>query len=196
MIQMALSKQTLIDGLRKIIDPSYAGFEGHPESAAEATQRWTAAYATYAVSAEDASTDLVITTNSAGFQAALNFAVPGTPLGAAQQFGAAFTAFWTGAVFAIGIPIIGPGKGQCLNVGGTGIFGIEITSIVTSVINTALITNLTSEFSISSEDGADKADKLATIFHDATTQDILVLITGTDTTLPTPLPITNTCQVF
>jgi len=193
---MALSKQILINEFRKIVDPNYGGFEGHPESVAEAAQRWTDAYSTYAVSAEDASTDIVVTTNSPGFQAALNFAVPGTPIGAAQQFGAAFQAFWTGAIFAIGIPIVGLGKGQCLNVGGTGMFGVEITSIVISVINVALITNLTSEFSEASEDGADKADKLATIFHDATTQDILVLITGTDTTVPTPLPITNTCQVF
>ena len=193
---MALSKDILIEELRKIIDPDYAGFEGHPESASEAAQWWSSAYFTYAVNAEDASTDRVVTTNPAGFQTALNFAVPGTPVSAAQQFGAAFQAFWTGAVFAIGIPIVGPGKGQCLNVGGNGIFGVEISSVVTSVISTALITNLTAEFSVNSEDGADKADKLATIFHDATIQDILVLITGTDTSVPTPLPITNTCQVF
>lgn len=193
---MALSKDILVEEFRKIIDPSYVGFAGHPESAMEAAQRWTDAYSTYAMSAEDASTDIVVTTNRAGFQAALNFVVPGTALGAAQQFGAAFQAFWTGAIFAIGIPIVGVGKGSCQNVGGNGIFGVEISSVVLSVINVALITNLTSEFSEASEDGADKADKLATIFHDATTQDILVLITGTDTTVPTPLPITNTCQVF
>jgi hypothetical protein len=52
------------------------------------------------------------------------------------------------------------------------------------------------EFAILQEDGSAKATALANAFHTATTSAVMVLITGLDTSVPTPLPITNTCTIF
>lgn len=206
---MALNKDTLKTEILKLIDPEDEDFVGYPEDAATAAENWAAAYATYAADAEDASGDALASASESGFADAIESGlagdpeadppVPGssTPAQAAAAFGAAFLAFWTGATFAVGT-LLDPLTEPCPSVGGTGIWATEATSAVLAAVPAGLITLLTAEFAVNSDDPDTKADALATAFHTATTTAVTVLISGLDSTPPpaSPIPITNTCTVF
>ena len=126
-----LSVSVLVTELRKFGDSTFSGFEGFPSSKNAAKEAWTQAYATYAASAEDTSGDSVVSANSADFKSNLAFEQDNTSADAAKEFDDAFVAYWTGATFAVGA--LPPPSGDCANVGGNGTFGVETTSVVTSV---------------------------------------------------------------
>ena len=193
---MSLSESSLTDMFRKIMDPEHPEYQ-LPETTDEAREAWADIYDTYAQNAEDVSGDAVTVTNRAGFKAALVFTSSTDPSAAgvvASEFANAFLAYWTGGVFAVGTP---PSPGAvCTSVGGNLVWGVEASSLVTVVNPAILQASLTTEFGKNTVDGKVKSEDLAAIFHAATTGDISVLITGLDTTAPTPLPITNTCTVF
>jgi len=186
---MALSKSTLETEFRKLMDPDFAQFAGFPDDGPAAAANFANAYDLYASNAADASGDLVASKNKAGFESALAGVIsPNTPAAAmGAAFEQAFVMYWTGAVFAVGIP---PPNG----VGGTGLFSVELTSMVVTVTPGVLLASIVPELSSTSDDGAAKAAAFADLFHTATTSAVIVLITGLDTTPPPagPLPITNT----
>lgn len=194
---MALNQTTLENNIRALIDPTYDGFIGYPSTKAAGIANWANAYDGYALSAVDLSGDSVVTTNKAGFISELTTYMPdpltGSPEDAAEAFEKAFTAYWTAATFAVGIPPTP--TGPCPNIGGNLIFGIETSSVVSSITPNVLKNLLIVEFGIFSADGAQKAADIASCLHTTTTTAVFVTITGTDTTTPTPLPITNTCVI-
>lgn len=165
----------------------------------QAAMAWTDAYDSYARDAMDASNDRVVVTNRPGFQAALQFnSQSGVAPTMAQMFDTAFVAYWTGAVFAIGIPPTP--AAPCPSIGGNTIFGVEITSLVVAAIPGILMNLLLPVFSgvTKASTAQQQAQQVASAFHAATTSAVTVLITGLDTTPPPagPLPIVNTCTVF
>jgi hypothetical protein len=196
---MALVLATLEAEFKKLMDPDDPGFLGHPPTIANAAAAWKDAYDLYASQAVDVSNDPLTTANPAGFEAMLATLLPpgdpgGNPSQAADAFEQAFSTYWTGGIFATGFP---PTPAPvCPNVGGNGIWSIEQSSIVLSVTPNILKALLEIEFAILQEDGSAKATALANAFHTATTSAVMVLITGLDTSVPTPLPITNTCTIF
>lgn len=198
---MALVSANLASEFAKMMDPNNPAFISHPATKLDAATNFGNAYNTYALAAQDASTDLVVTTNLAGFIATLAAQLPdstaGTAALAAAAFDAAFVQYWTGAVFAVGIPPTG--IGACPNAGGTLIFSAEVSSVVVTVSAGVLQNLLLPIFSTTgSADGNAQAILIADAFHSATTSAVIVLITGLDTTpAPAgPLPITNTCGIF
>ena len=192
---MALDVNTLKSEFLKVIDSTDPGFVGYPATTNQAAINWATAYNTYATAAVDLSSDVLISANFPGFISQLNNGlIPvGTIATAAAAFEAAFVAYWTGAVFAVGIPPVP--IGPCPNIGGTLVFGLEITSVVSAIMPNVLNGLLLGEFGILSADATAKATSLAAAFHTATTTAVFVTIAGTDTTVPTPLPITNTCNI-
>jgi len=191
-----LNQTKLLTELRKIADPEYSGFEGHPENTNDARTRWANAYHAYASDAVDASNDAVLSTNLAGFKSALIYAVPSTVAQGAMYYDNAFVAYWTGATFAVGAPPVG---GPCPNIGGTTIFSTEITSMVTVVLPNILGPLLIPILSNvdANTTAVSRLQQMANAFHTATTTAVKVLITGVDTT-PTPagpLPVTNLCGI-
>lgn len=192
---MALSASILKSEILKLVDPNDPGFVGFPEDSATMQSNWTNAFDAYALNAVDVSGDIITTVNKAGFQSALAplFNPNSTSTAAANAFATAWAAYWTGAIFAVGIP---PPSG----VGGNGIFGIEISSVVTVIVSANLSVELKTIFDkVDTDQDPDiKAQQIADALHAATTNDITVLITGTDTTPPPtgPLPITNTDKVY
>jgi hypothetical protein len=192
-----LSAATLKNNLLNMFDPGSAGFLGWPATLNQGITNLANAYQAYAATAWDASNDLVATVNIAGFKAALAALVPGSTIAqAAQAFDNAFVAYWTGAVFAIGI--VPTPASPCPSVGGTTLWSIEISSVVSVVTPNILKNLLLAEFAVLSADANAKATAIANAFHSATTTAVTVLITGLDTTPPPagPLPITNTCTIF
>jgi len=138
---------------------------------------------------------MVIVTNRPGFQAALSFS-PGSlaPI-AAAQFEAAFLAYWTGAVFAVGIP---PSPAAaCPSIPPAPPWAVEVSSVVVSALP-GLAAPLLPTFSNNANRSPPVvANELANAFHVATTTLVMVLITGI--TLPPPpggLPVTNLCNIF
>ncbi len=192
-----LSQTILENEFSKLMDPNDLLFIGHPATKAGAATNFAAAYDTYAQDAEDASGDtFLLAPVASNFEDALTFNT-NTPADMAAEFGAAFLAYWSGVTFSIG-SLLNPTTEPCPSVGGTGVWSVEITSVITAITNTGLIAQLTSEFTTLSIDGATKAVDIAAIFHTATTIEVLALISGLDTT-PTPsgpLPITNICTIF
>lgn len=193
---MALSKAVLKAELLKIMDSANPQFVGWPATSAAAVDNFANAYNTYAVQATDISGDILTTANLAGFKAAITAAIPpanpgGTIANYATTMGTAFTAYWTGAIFAIGL--LPPG-----GVGGTGLFSVEITSLVTVVNSAGLQAQILADLTQPFDNADDAADALADIWHTATTTGITVLISGLDTTPPPggPLPIINTNLVY
>jgi hypothetical protein len=184
---MALVAATLTQALAAIAPTA------DPTAAAQA---WSAAYAGYAAAATDVSLDPVAAVNRAGFTAKLTslFTTTGnvSPATAAQAFGDAFVAYWTGATFATLIP---PAPGTPGIVGGDLIFSKEVSSVVTVASSTTLVTALQALFAAPTGDTATRDDAVAQAFH-AATQAVVVLITGIDTTVPTPLPITCTNTIL
>ena len=199
---MSLDKDVLIDGLREILDPTYGGDE-FPSSIDAAREAWTNIYDTYALFAEDMSGDSLTASSRSGFkdelilEASLDEFVPVASPAAdliAEEFAKAFVAYWEDAAFAI-LTTPDP-DADCVSDGGNLVWASETTSVVSVVNSNPLEIALAAEFRNISTDGAAKAEAFATIFHKATTEDVTVLITGVDTTSPTPLPITNTCTIF
>ena len=200
-----LSHATLVDEIRKIVDPTHPDHH-YPTSYADAAQRWTDAYATiYAGDAEDYSGDAVATKNDAGCLAILAANMPSnwTATQAATMWQNAFEALWTGGIFGVGS--FGAPGGECPNVGGTMIFSVEISSLVTVVSGATLKIALIPEFNDLSygdleQYGYNKANDLADIFHAhiILLSSLTTLITGLDTTPPPvgPLPCANTCHIY
>lgn len=183
---MALSSAKLESEILKMIDGDDPGFLGWPTTIADAATNWGNAYHAYAQDAKDISDDSVLTNNLPGFIAVLQAGMAASTLAAqaAAAYEAAFVAYWTGATFEIGnLPPWG--------IGGNGIFGAEISSVVASITPDVLSNLLVAEFGVLSSNAATKANALATVFHAATTTAVIVLISGTDTTPPPggPLPI-------
>lgn len=201
---MSLSKDTLETEIRKVIDPAHSefvGFSADSEASvrrADAAAKWATAFDNYGQSVQNVNSDnFLAPPNKVGFQAALSFTA-GSAAGTAAEFGSAWSAYWTGLTFIIGLP--GPINGslECPNIGGNTIFGIIISSAVTAVVPAPLITALTALFGVASTDPAVKAADFANAFHTASVGNVAVLTAGTDTTPPPagPLPITNTCRLF
>jgi hypothetical protein len=185
---------------RSKLSGALSGIFSNPDgilSRQEAEVLWTNAYHRYAQGAEDVSGDGVVTVNKPGFLSTLSFGEQSAS-DSARNFDAAFVAYWTGAVFAVGKLIVTPPV-VCPNVGGNLIWGSETTSIVT-VVAAGVLANLLRPIFQSTNSSAtafSKAQEIARAFHEATTTAVTVLITGLDTTPgPTgPLPITNTCTI-
>jgi len=196
---MSLSVTKLRDEFLPMFDPGAGGFYWS-STRSEALDRIRDAYDTYASDAEDYSGDSVASKSPSGFRSALNAMLSTwTAADAAAAMAAAFVAYWTGGSFAVGSLISGTGSPPCANQGsGTKIFAVENTSAVIAAVGTSLQAALLSEFNNLSTDGAAKALAIAQCFHNATTADVTVLISGLDTTPPPtgPLPVTNTCTVF
>lgn len=160
---------------------------------------WGDAYDEYARDATDASMDRVAAANKPGFVSAMaSFTNQGTPPTMAQILDTAFVAYWTGGVFAVGVPPTP--AAACPSIGGNTIFGVELTSTVIAAAPGVLQANLLPIFSNVTKEQSirDQAQKIADAFHAATTSAVTVLIAGLDTTPPPagPLPIMNTCTIF
>lgn len=189
---MALLQATLKTHLLRLLDSTNPAFVGFPSTKEETAENWANAYDIYAQSAQDVSNDVLETSNRAGFKNALIANLPegtGTAALASNAFETALVAYWIGATFKIvNLPLSG--------VGGNGTFGLEISSIVTSITPNVLSNLLLAEFSkeVIETDMDVKAGLLAGIFHDATTSAVICTISGLDTTPPGsggPLPIVN-----
>lgn len=188
---MALNQAKLAASLLDIF--SSKGASGSAEAFEE---QWSDAYDAYARDARDVSGDALLTASPMGFRRSLNFRACSQPQHIASQFEMAFQAYWTGAIFQVGIPP-SPIPIGCPNVGGNTVFGVELTSVVILVTPQVVFGQMYPEFSVADRDDsiAARATRIATAMHAATTTAILVLISGLDTTVPTPLPITNTCRI-
>lgn len=161
----------------------------------DAERKWTDIYDGYAKGAVDVSGDRVVAANTPGFKGSLRFASAKEAGQLAQSFDRAFVAYWTGATFAVGTPPTPAAR--CPSVGGNGIFGIEVSSVVVAVASGVLAGNLQPIFrSIKpGQTSPEQARKVASAFHRATVTAVTVLIAGTDTTVPTPLPVVSRCTV-
>lgn len=129
---MALSQATLKSGIQAIMAAPF------PRNSAEAADRWSAAYASYAASAT--SCGGVSPASLAAAQAALKGVLTGvfaarspTPNAAASAFASAFTAFW------IAPPVVfapHPFPGVVTVVGGTAALGPALLSAWSSNLAT------------------------------------------------------------
>jgi len=210
---MALDLKILTQEIKKVLDPETSGL-GFPKNKVQVADRWANAYDIYAKDAEDLSGDKLIDTgNKAKFRIATLAALPSVSLSAnteeidtsvqmANALAKGFVAYWTKATFGIGKLVPGIGTGECPNAGGNKIFGIELISIVSVVENQILLSGkgsengLKAEFKVLSGNNIQaKAQAFATAFHNATIAEVKVLISGTDTTVSGPLPISNTCTI-
>jgi len=172
--------------LNKLFNPDNPGFVGYPADILNVAINWANAYDAYALSAQDQSKDSIISANKAGFQTGLE-SLPNANIGTAElsalAFETAFVNYWTGGVFAIGkLPEFG--------VGGTGIFSIETTSLVISVVPSMMYNQVLPVFSTIKPSLIDTVDAIAQAMHNATIG-VIVTITGLDTSLPTPVPIVS-----
>lgn len=197
---MALVRDTLLSGLLAV---------GEQPTAASAASAWVSAFAAYAQTAQDVSGDPLIAGNLAAFQAQLTSLFTQdtawlaghpnqakgnvSPSDAAQGLAKAFASFWTGATFAVAIPVA-PGTPGTAGAG-TQIFMQEASSVVTVVSPAALALQLTQAFSTPTGSAYDALGRIADALHTACTSDVTVLFTGIDTTPITPLPVTNTNTV-
>lgn len=163
---------------------------------AQAAADWASAYDAYARGATDVSGDKVLSVNRAGFQSALRFKNQGgTAAGAASEFERGFISYWTGAQFAVAIPV--PPVTPCPSVPPSPPWLREFTSVVVAA-TPGLAGLLTPIFQDNaSQDLPGRAGRLANAFHTATTTNVRVMITGI-TTPPPPggLPVTNLCTIF
>lgn len=194
-----------------VADALYAGLARlqNIADAAQAAAAWTQAYAQYAASATDVSTDPLLTSGEAKFGAVLTslFTQDASWVGAhasqqgrnvspddaAKAFGDAFQGFWLGATFATIIP---PAPGSTGTVGGNMAFAKETSSLVVAVNPANLVRNLAALFAQPTNEPVGRRTQIALSLHSATVNDVSVLITGIDTTVPVPLPITNTNTVY
>ena len=197
---MSLSVTTLKAEFLKLMDPTNPGFVTHPMTTAAAASNWADAYDAYALNAQDISGDALVTANKVGFRSTLAAYLPdgsvGTPATGAEAFAKAFVVYWTWAAFSTFVVPAPPNDPPTPPAVNTGIFSVEATSVVISVDSTALENLLLAEFSSLVGTVDAKAESLANAFHAATTQNVVILIAGLDTTLPSPLPITNTNFIY
>ncbi len=198
---MSLTKATLESEIRKVIDPTYAGFVGFSDNPdetlrrADAASKWATAFDNYGQSVQNVNGDAALSgPNRAGFESALSFATL-TEAESASEFGSAWSAYWTGLSFTPGVPSAINASVECPNVGGNLIFGIIASSLVTVVNSVPLIATLTGIFAEKSIEPAAKATALADALHNASISNVTVLTSGTDTSGP-PVAITNTCRLF
>jgi len=165
-------------------------------SHADYTRLWASAYHSYASDVTDVSGDRATNLSRAKFQRILRFRSSGQARNFARQLDQAFVTYWTGTVFAVGIP---PSPAaQCPSAGGSGIFSSEISAVVVSVAPQVLSRLLIPALAATTASNDEAVSKIAQAFHTATTTAVRVLITGLDTT-PSPagpLPITNLCTLF
>lgn len=162
-----------------------------------ARRLWWEAFDVYARDAEDVSGDSVLTVNSYRFLKGLRFSSINNYLQSANEFDDAFRAYWQGATFNVGQLIVTP-PSTCPNVGGNGVWASETASVVSQVRRGALAGRLVPIFASQSQvaNAQRAAAEIAQAFHATTTRDVLVTITGLDTSAPTPVVISNTCTVF
>lgn len=204
---MALLQATLSQAILELLK-SISTNQSEIIRRSEQAAAWADAFHTYGQAVTNVNLDSFIPTvppvppvpNRDGFEAALTFTGV-TAAQQAQEFGAAWSAYWSGLTFAIGAPGAINGSGECPNIGGNLIFGVILSSAITVVNSVPLVEDLTEHFlTYSSTNRIEAADLLAGIFHDNTIDpvSISVLTTGTDTTPPAagPLPVMNTCRVF
>ena len=192
---MALAQLTLKTEFLKLMDETSPTFLGWPSTREAACVNWTNAYDTYASTAQDISFDTLISANKAAMLSYLlaNMPGPGGDIAtSAAVWDQAFINYWTGATFTI-IQIPTPPNDPGAN---TGLFSVELSSLIVTVTPSVLKDLLIAELGVFSNSAATKAENLATVFHTATTTAVLALISGLDTTTPTPLPITNTNPIL
>lgn len=163
-------------------------------AADQAEEKMALIYHTYAQQAEDVSGEKATNLNVKNFRDVLDFQRSRTAEQFCQQMDRAFVAYWTGVIFANGI--VPPPSPPCPNVGGTGIFWIEFSSSVTSVTLNVLYGLLLPVVLYKKGSAQVQALRFASALDEATKRAVTVYITGLDTSLPFPLPITNTCTVF
>lgn len=187
---MGLVLATLTTSLAKLLDPTNGAFAGFPANAATVASNWSTAYNQYARLGVDAGGNPLAAPGAQKAAFASAFTLPNgtTAAAAASIIAQAFVAYWTAAAFTPATP---PSSGT----GGTGVFSAIVSSVVAAVVPTTLIANLSTELTSVSTSGAVKASNIAGILHSATTANVTVLITGIDTTVPTPVPILNTGNV-
>lgn len=189
---MSLSRQKLERELLRIFTrPNVVKTKEH------ARRLWWETYDVYARDAQDVSGDDVLQVNSYRFLKSLRFDSLNNYLQAADEFDAAFRAYWQGATFNVG-QLIATAPSTCPNVGGNGVWSTETASVVSRVQRRALTGRLVPVFQRQSQvaDAERAAAEIAQAFHETTTKDVLVTITGFDTSTPTPIAISNTCTVF
>jgi hypothetical protein len=191
---VALNKAKLTAALVKLMDPTAAGFAGYPADVATAAANFADAYNTYAIDAVDVSGDMLAVANKAGFQSALAAGLAASQSGAqaAQAFASAWALFWLSATFQVGVPPTPAAR--CPSVGGTGIWSVEATSIVTAAVPAPLQSALALEFATISDTPAVKAAALADAFHTATLS-VVVTVSGLDAS-PIPTAIVNVCTIM
>jgi len=154
---------------------------------AQAAAEWTAAYDSYARAGTDASLDPVLSVKPPAFRAALKFVNrSGTPLTAALEFERAFIGYWTGGLFAVGLPptpaVIPPSAPPVA-------WQNEIVSVVIAAVP-GLASLLVPIFTDNAnQDLNSRARQFANAFHTATTTMVTVQISGLTVPMPTPLPI-------
>lgn len=203
---MTLSKSKLESEFSKVMDENDPNFVGWPSTILAGINNFATAYENYAKDAVDRSEDVLLTYNKAGFIGALTgLNINSTYVDAANAMEAAIKAFWTGATFAIVKLILTPPAPippgpppDCISLGiGTRIYATEITSIVTVVDdgNILYATLLPELQKVEASDMTNKISRLADIWHNVTTSEIKCLISGTDTTVPTPQAVTNLCHI-
>jgi hypothetical protein len=153
-------------------------------------------YHDYAREAEDVSGERATNLDKAKFENALNLSRSRTARQFCKQLDRAFVAYWSGTVFAVGAPPTP--TTACPNVGGTGVFSTETSSVVVSVTPEVLYRALLPIITQPEGSAKVQADKMAKAFDEATKSAVAVLIQGQDTTPPPtgPLPIYNVCTVF
>jgi len=187
---LSLSESLLRERLMSI-------FSDPVKSYAQAEVRLGHVYHEYASQAVDASGDSLLSSNPSGFRSALRFSGI-SKLEFASQMDTAMQSYWTGAAFGIGSLVVGTGV-PCPNVGGTGLFSSEISSLV-SVVTPGVMRGalLADPLSLTRNNSMSAAVAFARAMHLATSSAVLVLIAGLDTTPPPggPLPVTNTCHLF
>jgi len=165
-------------------------------SAAQAESRWATIYHDYAREGEDVSGEPAINLSKSKFSRPLNLKQSQTAQQFCRQLDQAFVSYWTGVTFATAVVPSPPLA--CPNIGGTGVFSVEISSVVTVVAKGVLYGALIPIVSSLGGAASTKAAQFAEAFDSATKTAVTVLITGQDTTPPPagPLAITNVCTVF
>jgi len=164
----------------------------------DAREQWTEAYHLYAQAAEDVSGDGVVVSSLGRdvFWDALDFQDNRTGAEAARMFDAAFVAFWQSVTFGTAV-LLGVPPTECPNIGGSGVWTSETSSVVVEVREGVLASKLLPLFREpgwrSTAQGAAMA--IARAFHEATTEAVFVRIDGLDNSLPVPQPIANVCTV-
>ncbi len=193
---MALSQATLKSSILDLLANISRDPDANVRRAAAASD-WADAFDAYGAEVENINGDVPLSgPNKAGFQAALSFTGV-TAAAQAQEFASAWTAYFAGTTFGIGVPGSINGSTECPNLGGNLIFGIIASSLITVVNSVTLLAQLTAHFqTFRGTDREAAADTLAGIFHSNTilASSLTVLTSGTDT--GGPVPITNTCRVF